>query len=463
MNRLWVRLSLAFGAVVLFSMATLMLISTLMVNIGLRQRFIGNELRVSGGLVDELADYYYRHGSWRGIGPLLAVADATLPHGPRDRLILSLADADGQIIYHSRAERVGQSLTRAERAEALPVRVVSEAGGEATTVGYLRVEPVRVNVRRPPDPQGGFFLEWLSRALWLVAVVGGALGILFGVVTSRSLAAPLNRLAEAARAIGARDLSRRVEVTGSDEVREVAQAFNEMAAALEQAESLRRNLVADVAHELRTPLSVLQGNLRAILDDVYPLDKAEVARLYDHTRLLSRLIGDLRELAQAEAGQLELNLQEIDLVGLLADMVAAFGPVAEAEGVALDAQIPADLPRVPADPARISQVLHNLLANALRHTPAGGTISLHAGYEAGERQHVWLTVQDSGEGIAAEHLPHVFDRFYRGDPARSRATGGAGLGLAIVRAIVEAHGGQVSAASDGIPGHGSAFTVRLPL
>jgi len=252
-------------------------------------------------------------------------------------------------------------------------------------------------------------------------------------------------------------------VTGSDEVREVAQAFNEMAAALEQAESLRRNLVADVAHELRTPLSVLQGNLRAILDDVYPLDKAEVARLYDHTRLLSRLIGDLRELAQAEAGQLELNLQEIDLVGLLADMVAAFGPVAEAEGVALDAQIPADLPRVPADPARISQVLHNLLANALRHTPAGGTISLHAGYEAGERQHVWLTVQDSGEGIAAEHLPHVFDRFYRGDPARSRATGGAGLGLAIVRAIVEAHGGQVSAASDGIPGHGSAFTVRLPL
>jgi two-component system OmpR family sensor kinase len=232
---------------------------------------------------------------------------------------------------------------------------------------------------------------------------------------------------------------------------------------LEQAETLRRNLVADVAHELRTPLSVLQGNLRAILDDVYPLDKSEVARLYDQTRLLGRLVNDLRELAKAEAGQLELNLQPIDLAKLVADTVATFAPVAEAEDVTLSTHIPGDLPPVPADSARIVQVLHNLLANALRHTPAGGTISLRAGFDAGEYGRVWLAVQDTGEGIPPEHLSHVFDRFYRADPARSRSAGGAGLGLAIVRAIVESHGGQVSVASDGVPGGGSTFTVRLPI
>jgi signal transduction histidine kinase len=236
-----------------------------------------------------------------------------------------------------------------------------------------------------------------------------------------------------------------------------------MATDLEQAETLRRNLVADVAHELRTPLSVLQGNLRAILDDVYPLDKSEVARLYDQTRLLGRLVKDLHELAQAEAGQLQLNQQPIDLGKLIGDTVATFTPVAEAEDVILSIQIPDDLPPVRADSARIAQVLHNLLANALRHTPAGETISLRAGFETGEHSQVWLAVQDTGEGIPSEHLPHVFDRFYRADPARSRSAGGAGLGLAIVRAIVESHGGQVSAASDGKLGRGSTFTVRLPV
>ncbi len=462
MNRLWIRLSLAFGAVVLVAVAALMLVSILVVNINLRQRFIGNELRVPGGLVDELSSYYETYHSWDGVGPLLAGAGATLPHGPNDRLVLSLANAEGRIVYHKYPEKVGALLSDTEQTKAVPIQITGESSDEGDIVGYLQVEPIRMPPPRPPD-SGGFFLEWLSRTLWLVAAIGGLLGILFGVLTSRGLAAPLNRLAEAARAIGARDLSRRVEVEGSDEVREVARAFNEMAGALQQAETLRRNLMADVAHELRTPLSVLQGNLRAILDDVYPLDKSEVAQLYDQTRLLSRLVGDLRELAQAEAGQLQLNLRPTDLARLIEDTVTTFSPIAEAEGLTLEAQVPGDLPCVRADSERIAQVLHNLLANALRHTPAGGTIWLRAGHGTGQERQVWLAVQDTGEGIPSEHLPHVFDRFYRADPARSRATGSAGLGLAIVRAIVEAHGGQVSAASDGLSGHGSTFTVRLPV
>jgi two-component system OmpR family sensor kinase/two-component system sensor histidine kinase BaeS len=239
-----------------------------------------------------------------------------------------------------------------------------------------------------------------------------------------------------------------------------------MTGQLEQAEIVRRNLVADAAHELRTPLSVLQGNLRAILDDVYTLDKSEIARLYDQTRLLGRLVDDLRELAQAETGQLQLNLAPIDLAKLVQDTAATFGPVAEAAEITLSVESPDRLASVQADAARMGQVLHNLLDNALRHTPAGGTITLRAGCEEhpqNEGAYCWLAVQDTGDGISAEDLPHVFDRFYKADRARSRATGGAGLGLAIVRAIVEAHGGQISVASDGVPGQGSTFTVRLPL
>jgi two-component system OmpR family sensor kinase/two-component system sensor histidine kinase BaeS len=411
-----------------------------------------NELTVSDGLVSELADYYQTHGGWDGVESMLAGAQGTLPRGPGDRLMLSLADAQGQIIHPSWDPRAGHVLSQAEQADALPIQAP-----DGETVGFLRLE--RVPEPRPVPPQQ-FMLGWLSRSLLVVAAVTGALGILFGVLASRNLTAPLSRLAEAAQAIGARDLSRRVEIGGSDEVREVAQAFNEMAAALEGAETLRRNLLADVAHELRTPLSVLQGNLRAILDDVYALDKAEVARLYDETRLLSRLVNDLHELAQAEAGHLALNRQPTQFAELVQSTATAFGAAADAKGVALNWHIPTDLPPVLADPARLTQVLHNLLDNALRHTPAGGNIALRAGCDDGE---VWLDVQDSGEGIAPQDLPRVFDRFYRADPARSRATGGSGLGLAIVRAIVEAHGGQVSVASQGVPGQGSTFTLRLPV
>ncbi len=460
MNRLWVRMSLAFGAVVLLGVGVIVLISVLLANPDFRQRFVVNELRVSDGLVSELADYYQTHGGWDGVETMLAGAQGTLPRGPGDRLILSLADAQGQIIYPRRDAHERYPLSPAERANALPIQVPDGTSEAHKTVGYLRVE--RVPAPRPVPPQQ-FLLGWLSRSLLLVAAVGGALGILFGILASRSLTSPLSRLAEAARAIGARDLTRRVEVEGSDEVKEVAQAFNDMAATLEGVETLRRNLVADVAHELRTPLSVLQGNLRAMLDDVYPLDKAEISRLYDETRLLSRLVNDLHELAQAEAGQLQLNRQTTSLADLVQSTAAAFSPAAEAKGVTLSTQVAPDLPLVTADPARLTQVLHNLLANALRHTPSGGTISLRAGCELGKESQVWLAVQDSGEGISFRDLPHVFDRFYRADPARSRATGRAGLGLAIVRAIVEAHGGRVSAVSDGTPGHGSTFTVQLPL
>jgi len=269
------------------------------------------------------------------------------------------------------------------------------------------------------------------------------------------LTAPLEKLAKGTHAIGARDLTYRVPLQGSQEIKLVAQSFNEMAATLQAAETQRQNLLADVAHELRAPLTVLQGNLRAILDDVYTLDKGEVARLYDQTRHLISLVNDLHELAQAEARQ----LQRTDLNKLVQAAADILEPVAEVDGVTLQVTTPDAPTVVMADKARLMQVLQNLLTNALRHTPPAGQIWI--GITTADNEAV-ISVRDSGDGIAAEHLPYIFDRFYRTDHARDRDRGGAGLGLAIVRAMVEAHNGHAEVTSAGL-GLGSTFSVHLPL
>lgn len=299
----------------------------------------------------------------------------------------------------------------------------------------------------------------LPRQLAVFLLIGAGVGTIAGVILGRSLAKPLDELADAARDIGAHNLSRRVEVIGTDEIADVAQAFNDMASRLEEAETLRRNLLADVAHELRTPVSVIQGNLRAILDGVYPLEEQEVARLYEQTLHLTRLIDDLRELAQAEAHQLQLNLVEVDVAKLVKDTAVTFRPICEAEDIELRPELLGKLPIIQADKARLRQCLVNLIDNAIRHTPKQGRITLQA-EQFPNKLH--LRVIDNGEGISPDHIEHVFDRFYRADEARSRDTGGTGLGLAIVKAIAEAHGGLVTVESNG-RGQGSQFTLCLPL
>ncbi len=314
----------------------------------------------------------------------------------------------------------------------------------------------------PPDLQAELQLRiqetigiFISRALLIVVTVA----ILAGIVLSRLLLAPLNDLATGAAAIARRELATRVPVRGSVETRAVARSFNHMANELEQAEGLRQQLLADVAHELRNPLHVLRGNLQAIFDGVYPLNQAEVSRLLDQTDQLTRLVNDLHELALAEARQLPLDCQPVNLGRLVKDTAADFQALAAAEGIAVRVELLGVPPTVEIDAARIRQTLQNLFVNALRHTPRGGNVLVSVG-RAGDTAEV--IVRDSGQGIAPEHLPQVFDRFFRTDGARDRENGGAGLGLAIVKAIVEAHSGSVAVASAGV-GQGSTFTVTLPI
>jgi signal transduction histidine kinase len=239
-----------------------------------------------------------------------------------------------------------------------------------------------------------------------------------------------------------------------------------MTASLKEAETLRQNMVADVAHELRNTLSVLQGNLWAILNDAYPLEKAEISRLYDETRLLSRLVEDLRELALADAGQLDLNLQPTEVSEVIRHTVDTLALAAEAQEVSLSTQLPDDLVPAQADPDRVAQLLRNLLVNALRHTPPGGSVTVSA---TAKTRAVEIAITDTGEGIAAKDLPHVFERFWRADPARARSgadaeerlAGGTGLGLAVAQSLVEAQGGRIWAES--VPGQETIFRFTLPL
>jgi signal transduction histidine kinase len=339
----------------------------------------------------------------------------------------------------------------------------------------FRADDFTPRLEIPPEPPEGIDPEIWKETLearrkspfpgWMVLnnlapILTGAsiISIIAGILLSRSVSAPLSKLAEAAHSIGQRDLTQRVEVRGTQEIREVVQAFNEMAEDLQQAEILRQNMLADVAHELRTPITVVQGNLQAILDDVYALDKAEIAQLYDQTRQLTYLVDDLRELAQAEARQLPMEMRPIDLGSLIADVTATYELLAEVQKIELQIRISEGLPSIIGDRTRLIQCLQNLLNNAFRYTPEGGSVSLSLKEQAG---FVLLTVSDTGSGILLEHLPYVFDRFYRADPARTRQTGGTGLGLAITRAIIINHGGEITAASEG-QDKGSRFTVKLP-
>jgi signal transduction histidine kinase len=290
-------------------------------------------------------------------------------------------------------------------------------------------------------------------------LIGLLLGLVLSISMSRSVTRPISKLAEATRAIGQQELGYRVPIKGSQELQDLAQSFNRMAEELEQAEANRRNLTADVAHELRTPLAVLEGNLRAMLDGVHAMNEDEIALLYEQTHHLNRLVEDLRELSLAEAKQLALDCQEVDLSHLISETVAHFDLLAHERGIQLISELEEPLIHPCLDENRMRQIMHNLLSNAFSHTPTGGKVTI-SGKQSEDHQAVEVAVNDTGTGIAQNDLPHIFDRFFRAREAASRDQGGSGLGLTIVRALVEAQGGQITAKSAGL-NQGSTFTLTL--
>lgn len=437
LNKLWVRLTIAY------TIATIGVLAVIFVglHIGFSVRVQRYLERRYAQLTDlwqrQLELYYEQHAGWEGIDELLG-DDPTL-----ELVGVRLVDANGEVVYSAGEQGPPPSGT-SEREIVVNDRVV----------GYLWIG--RPTARWSGAPERAL-LRALRDLLIAAALLAAGGGLVVAGVLTHSLTRPLQRLVGAVQAVAAGDLEQRVEETGSEEVVHLTRAFNEMTTALHKAARWRQQTMADIAHELRTPLSVIQGNLRAILDDVYPLEKAEIARLYDETRLLSRLVDDLRQLAQAEAGQLTLYKRPTDLAALCRAAVVNLGPAVETKGIALSLNVSEPLPIVQADPERLTQVLRNLLSNALRYTPPGGRIEVTAQVVQG---HPRVSVTDSGPGIAPEHLERIFDRLWRASPSRSRQDGGSGLGLAIAKSLVEAHGGRIWAES--APGEGATFIFELP-
>lgn len=302
------------------------------------------------------------------------------------------------------------------------------------------------------------FTASVNRSLLIAMALAALVALLVTLLTSRSILGPIEALIGAARALEKGNLNQHVEVHGAREISELARAFNSMAAGLQRLEQLRQNMVTDVAHELRTPLANIRGYLEALRDGVVDPTPQTIASVHDEALLLSRLVDDLQDLALAEAGQLTLIRQPVEIVAVIEKAINAVAPQAFEKGLKICVAVPEGLPQVNIDPGRTGQVLRNLLTNAITNTPPGGEISITA--QKLDSQ-VEVSVQDNGVGIPKEHLPYIFERFYRVDKSRARLTGGAGLGLAIVRQLVEAQGGQVSIQSQ--VGVGTKVTFTAPV
>jgi signal transduction histidine kinase len=312
-------------------------------------------------------------------------------------------------------------------------------------------------------PPGGLnaqevFVSSVNRSLLLAVLIAGGVALLAAFLLSRRILGPIEALTAAARHLGQGDLSRRVEVRSRDEIGELAQAFNGMADSLARVEQLHRNMVSDIAHELRAPLTNIRCQLETLQDGLAAPGPEIIASIHEEAMLLHRLIEDLQALALAEAGQLRLRCEPVDLHAVINQAINASQPQVASKQLALKVDAPPDLPLVQADSERIGQVLRNLLINAITHTPRQGRIEIRARSTGVE---VEVIVKDSGPGIEPEQAANIFERFYRVDRSRARSTGGAGLGLAIVKQLVSAHGGRVWVESTA--GQGAVFIFTLPL
>ena len=418
---------------------------------------------------ETLSEYYADTGSWQGVQGLFD----DLPRFGTYRLVL--ADASGIIVGDTDADWLGKTITQIGLADPLSVVVSGQEVGAlylvSSSTGHGHGQGPMAGPggpeQQPLTGEEQDFLNRFNRSLAIAAAVGAVVAILLGLVLTRQITRPIRELKKGASRIAAGRLGYRVKVKSQDEFGELARSFNSMATSLQNNEEARQRLLADIAHELRTPLSVIEGTVDAMLDGVFEADASNLSSIKEETALLTRLVADLRDLSLAESGQLKLEVAPTDLISLVRRVVSQAEVIAQQKEITLRLDAAEDLPRVAADAGRIEQVVTNLLNNALCHTPPGGSVAVTAAragslpdYQGG-KQDILISVADTGEGIPPQHLPHIFERFYRVDDARSRKRGGAGLGLAIAKQMVELHGGRIWVESQ--PGKGSSFSFTLPV
>lgn len=463
-NRLWFRLTSAFALVIVVGV----LVTVVVARQGAASRFahfmINHHMVRPEQLQSTLVNYYIAHGSWDGLETQLAAIIELSTDGTMSDMMgnmmgmnnnhIQVIDVTGAVVADSHDLPGGprrQGRPMSTDVQRWPLLVNDTQVGELLAEGGLMVGA---------SMRSNSLVAGVTRAVLIAGMTAGVVGLVLALLLVRQITSPLGSLTQAASQIAGGDLTVRVPVQSNDELGDLATTFNQMAGSLETQEKLRRNLMADVAHELRTPLAGIQGTVEALQDGIFPVTAENLQAVHDQVALLNRLVEDLRTLANAEAGQLSLDLLPLNLVELCQRQVTTFQPRATAKGIMLTLQTQqSDLP-VCGDDQRLGQVLNNLLDNALRHTSTGGTIQVEM---TATKELARLAVIDNGEGISAEAMPHLFDRFYRGDHSRARRTGGSGLGLAIARQLVQSHSGRIWAESPPAGRQqGSAFIIELP-
>jgi signal transduction histidine kinase len=405
-------------------------------------------------LVDNLVTYYQVNGSWDGVGNNIFFLRVYTPGqpsggpgGPDTVTPFTLVGPDRVVVYSNQPDEVGQTLSKSTLSGAIPLQPDNK------NIGWLILTPIR---RRfiPNTPEANF-LSNVNTATLLSALVAILLALFLGGLLAFTMTSSLRDLTDATVEIAKGRFGKQVKVRSKDEIGKLAESFNQMSLDLAQATKARRQMTADIAHDLRSPLSVITGYAEALSDNKLPGNQEVYNILLQETKHLDRLVDDLRLLSLADTGELPLVLQPTQPLALLERVVARHKMAAEQNKIDLQITETDDLPLVNVDVERMSQVLDNLIINAFRYTPEEGKVLLSAGSTNGLVQ---IKVKDTGNGILPEDLPHIFDRFYRADKSRQQS-GESGLGLAIAKSIVEAHGGKIIVES--APGEGAEFTITL--
>ncbi len=453
LHSLRLRLMLALLVVILVALAVVAIFSSRATSNEF-QRYIDTESTQRGRAMAELLVHYRQNRNWRNVEPLLE--QLSMVFG--DRIIL--ADARGRVIADSEgtlgddmAKRIQRILLEDAEYPAFgpPTVLIDTPDGPQVYVYISSTGAVESN-------SATLFLGSVNRQLLLAILVAGVVGLALTTMFSRQILKPVEALTAAARKMEKGDLNQRVEVESRDEIGELAHAFNAMAGGLQHQEELRSNMVSDIAHELRTPLSNVRGYLEAVRDGVIDPSPILIDSLHEETMVLTRLLDDLQDLAQSEAGNLTLQCRPIKVQELIETAVARAQPEALEKNLHIKTLLTDRLPLVAVDTKRIGQVLRNLLSNAIAYSAQGDDIEIGARQQGRE---VEISVRDTGTGIAPDYLPYIFDRFYRSDESRTRATGGTGLGLAIAKRWVEEHGGAIRAESS--LGRGTTITFTVPV
>ncbi len=417
-------------------------------------RFLSDRNR--SDIATELTNYYQNTGSWEGAetvfrredGPPYNAPPPPAEHGPGRYHPFVLTDQNGVVVIPNDKYHAGDQLPESEVALGVPITQ------DENVVGIL----VPISVPFEGNPREVEFIDRTKSILIYGALLGAMISLLLGIFLSRTLTRPIRELTRATHAVSEGNLSQQVPVRSNDELGGLAKAFNRMSAELSRSVNARRQMTADIAHELRTPLSLILGHAEAVHDGILPPTQDNFEIIREEAARLEHLVDDLRILSLADAGELTINLQTIEPQRLLQEVASLYQYQTQKKNVKLDLDIASPLSTIEVDPGRMTQVLTNILDNATRHTPEGGRIVLSVKQE---KDKIELAIQDSGPGLQPDDINRIFERFYRTDPSRQREDGGSGLGLAIAKSIVQAHGGQITATSEA--GHGLKVIITLPV